>query len=344
MSIRSRKPSARSHRALAPALLASTLALILAATSGCEPPPSNNLPSTYTLPGDNTFPEGITADAESGTYYVGSFTLGSVFRGRLTESNATVFLTSGQDGRSSATGLSLDRARNRLFVSGGPTGLAFAYDTTNGQLLGTFRTNVTPNPENPTTLVNDVAVLPNGDAFFTDSLVPTLFRLPASAIGQGTGTQDLEPWLDFTGTAFQYQYGSDFLSSINANGIVASADGQYLVVVQTNTGKLYRITVATKQVTEITGVNIAGGDGLVLSQNTLYGVHQATPPVVRFTMAADLTSGTANPLPNLPTNLQAPTTAALAGNRLLVVNSQIDRLLSGTAPTPPFTVTAIPLQ
>lgn len=341
MIIRSHKISAR-PRATSPSILASSLALALALAlvSGCD----NPLPSTYNLPGNTVFPEGITVDADRSTFYVGSFADGTIFRGQLGEANASVYLQPGQDQRAAATGLNLDRTRNRLFVSGGPTGLAFVYDTTNGQLLGRFRTGVTPNPSQPTTLVNDVAVLPNGDAFFTDSIIPTLFRIPASAIGQGTGTQDLDPWLDFTSTAFQYQYGSDFLSSINANGIVASADGQYLLVVQTNTGKLYRITVATKQVTEVSDVNIAGGDGLVLSQNTLYGVHQATPPVVRFTMASDLTSGTANPLSNLPTNLQAPTTAALVSNRLLVVNSQIDRLLSNTAPTPPFTVTAIPLQ
>ena len=345
MIVRSHKTPARSHRTLSSALLASALALAVAGTSGCDSP----LPSTYNLPGNTIFPEGITADAERGTFYVSSLTQGTVFRGRLGESNASVFLQPeqpGQDARVATTGLNLDRTRNRLFVSGAATGLAFVYDTTNGQLLGKYSTGVTPSSDSngvPNTFVNDVAVLPNGDAFFTDSIIPTLFRLPASAIGQGTGTQPLEAWLDFNNSAFQYQAASDFLGSINANGITASADGQYLIVVQTNTGKLFRITVATKQVTEITGVTIAGGDGLILSQNTLYGIHQATPPIVRFTMAADLASGTANPLPNLPTNLLAPTTAALANNRLLVVNSQIDKLLAGTAPTPPFTISAVTL-
>jgi hypothetical protein len=328
MIIRSHKISR--SRSASPSILASVLALALSGASGCDEPPPNNLPSTYTIPGDAVYPEGITADAERGTYYVSSLATGAVFRGNLNQANASVFLQPGQDGRTVSLGLNLDRTRNRLFVSGGATGLAFVYDTNNGQLLGRFSTGVTPStdPNAPTTFVNDVVVLPNGDAYFTDSIVPTLFRLPASAIGQGTNTQPLEAWLNFNGTAFAYQSGTDLIS---------------LIVAQTNTGKLFRITVATQQVTEITGVNVPGGDGLVVNGTTLYAVHMQTPPIVRINMAADFSSGTDSPLPSQPTGLLAPTTAALAGNRLLVVNSQIDRLFGGTAPVTPFTVTAVTL-
>ncbi|HEX2570322.1 MAG TPA: superoxide dismutase [Polyangia bacterium] len=341
MIIRSRRTLARTRSATSPSILAAFLALALAGASACD----NPLPSSYNLPGNTAFPEGIAADTDRGTFYASSLAQGTIFRGRLGERDASVFLQPGQDGRAVSLGLNLDRARNRLFVSGGATGLTFVYDTNNGQLLGKFSTGVTPSsdPNAPTTFVNDVTVLSNGDAYFTDSIVPTVFRLPASAIGQGSNTQPLEAWLDLNNTAFQYQSGSDLISSLNANGIVASPDGQYLVVVQTNTGKLFRITVATKQVTEITGVNVPGGDGLVVSGTTLYAVHQATPPIVRINMAADFASGTDSPLPSQPTGLLAPTTAALAGNRLLIVNSQIDKLFAGTAPTPPFTVTAFTL-
>jgi sugar lactone lactonase YvrE len=343
MIIRSHKISR--SRSASPSILASVLALALSGASGCDEPPPNNLPSTYTIPGDAVYPEGITADAERGTYYVSSLATGAVFRGNLNQANASVFLQPGQDGRTVSLGLNLDRTRNRLFVSGGATGLAFVYDTNNGQLLGRFSTGVTPStdPNAPTTFVNDVVVLPNGDAYFTDSIVPTLFRLPASAIGQGTNTQPLEAWLNFNGTAFAYQSGTDLISSINANGITKSPDGQYLIVAQTNTGKLFRIIVATQLVTEITGVNVPGGDGLVVNGTTLYAVHMQTPPIVRINMAADFSSGTDSPLPSQPTGLLAPTTAAPAGNRLLVVNSQIDRLFGGTAPVTPFTVTAVTL-
>lgn len=342
MTICSRKISARPRRATSKSILASVLTLALAGASACDKP----LPSTYNLPGDTVYPEGIAADADRDTYYVSSLAQGTVFRGRLGEGAASVFLQPGQDGRTVSLGLNLDRTRNRLFVSGGATGLAFVYDTNNGQLLGKFSTGVTPSTDPnapPTTFVNDVAVASNGDAYFTDSIVPTLFRLPASAIGQGSTTQPLEAWLDLNNTTFQYQYGQDLLSSINANGIALSPDGQYLIVAQTNNGKLFRITVATRQVTEITGVTVAGGDGLVVNGTTLYAIHQATPPIVRINMATDFASGTDSPLPSQPTGLLAPTTAALAGNRLLVVNSQIDKLFAGTAPTTPFTITAVPL-
>ena len=62
-------------------------------------------------------------------------------------------LVEGQPGRS-AIGIKVDR-RNRLFVAGGPTGMAFVYDARTGEDLASYR--LTPEGT-AATFVNDVVV------------------------------------------------------------------------------------------------------------------------------------------------------------------------------------------
>ena len=51
-----------------------------------------------------------------------------------------------------------------------------------------------------------------------------------------------EVWINFTNTPLQYQQG------FNLNGIAITDDGRYIITVQSNTGKLYRIATATKEI------------------------------------------------------------------------------------------------
>jgi len=280
----------------------------------------------YTLPGSAVFPEGIAYQPSSGAYFVSSTTDGSILRGTLRDSAATVFLPAGGDGRTTATGLKVD-SRGRLFVSGGSTGQMFVYDAITGGLLGKVSNGLTP------TFINDVAVTSAGDAYFTDSMNPILFKVAADASGQYT----LESWLDFTGTALTYQTG------FNLNGIAASEDSKYLIVVQSNTGKLFRIEIATKAVTEINlgGATVTNGDGILLNGKTLYVARNQQGLIVKLQLSDDLTSGsvvssTTDPL------LAYPTTLAWADGRLLVVNSQFNKRGPGLQPTLPFTIASIP--
>ena len=301
-------------------------------------------PESYILPGDAVFPEGIVARADE--FFASSFTQGTIYRGRLDRSSADVFLAGGADGRTSALGLALD-GRGHLFICGGTTGLAFVYDADSGKLVRRFDNGLakTTDPMQPKAFLNDVTTLPNGDAFLTDSIVPVLYRIPADALtadGRGAPQADgrLEPWLSFADTPLQYQFGNDVIASLNLNGIVSTADGRYLIVVQTNTGRLFRIDVASKRVEPIAGVHAPGGDGLVLEGQTLYVIHVDPVPILRFRLGADFSSGEPDPLPHQP-SLKAPTTAAFAGGRLLVVNSQFDKLFYGGQSEPPFAVSSV---
>ena len=280
----------------------------------------------YTLPGDRVFPEGVAYQASTGDFFVSSTTDGTILRGNVKGNAAQVFLAGGADGRTSATGLKVD-GLGRLFVSGGGTGGMFVYNIADSKLLANFSTGKTP------TFINDVAIAPNGDAFFTDSQNPTLYRVFTNANGALTN----EAWLDFTNTPLQYQTG------FNLNGIAVTADGKYVIVVQSNTGRLWRISTATKEIFDINlnGQTVTNGDGILLDGQTLYVVRNQQGLIVKIQLAADFGSGTVVSSTG-NSALAYPTTIAKVDNRLLAVNSQFDKRGDNVTPVLPFSIVAIP--
>ena len=308
-------------------MIRSTLLAVLAAAVVASGAGATPRPASYVLPGAAVFPEGIAFQQETGSYYVGSTTDGTVFRGHVSQPNASPFLAPGTDGRTTALGMKVDEL-GRLYIAGGGTGLVFVYDSATGALIRSFTTAFSG-----AQFLNDVVIAPSGDAFVTDSLRPVLYRVPASEVVSGAGTGALDLWLDFTGTPIAYEPG------FNLNGIVATPDGAYLVLVQTNTGELFRISLANKNVVQIDlGGESVSGDGLALQGRILYAV--ARPEIAKIKLAGDLASGEVLSR-TLDPSLAFPTTIAIARGRLLVVNSQFDK--RGGAPTLPFTVSSIKL-
>jgi len=289
-------------------------------------------PTTYELPGQQVFPEGIAAHRETGDFFVSSAADGTIFRGNVGQPVLQPFLAAGGDGRTGALGLELDGS-GRLFIAGAMTGRLFVYDTATGLAVGTFDTGSAP-----ASFVNDVTVTPSGDAYFTDSFSPYLYRLTPD--GQSGFT--FERFIDFTGSPIVYSRGADFVSGINLNGIVSSADGRYLVVAQTNTKKLFRIAVADKTITpiEVQGTELAG-DGLLLDGQTLYVVNESSSIAV-VQLTADFTSGTVRSTLTDP-SFKFPTTITRVGTCLLVVNAQFDKQAPNLSPELPFTISSVPL-
>ena len=223
---------------------------LASSTSYANDRDEDDRPTRYILPGDVVFPEGIAFQPSTNDFFVSSTTDGTIFRGDIRKKSARVFLPAGADGRTIATGMKVD-SEGRLFISGASSGKIFIYDTKTGDLISKFADDL------QSTFINDVAIAPNGAAYFTDSLSPFLYRVAANDEGRFT----FKRWIDFTGTPLVYQPG------FNLNGIVATPNGKYLIVVQSNTGKLFRITIATKEIVEIdlSGTTLTNGDGLLLS-------------------------------------------------------------------------------
>lgn len=298
-------------------LLCALAALVAVATAG-----SASRPSAYVLPGDTVFPEGIDFWPRTGHFFVSSTGDGSVLRGQIDEPTAEPAFVAPTGVPFSAIGVKVDKRTESLYIAGGPTGTVRVTSATTGVLLKTFTSGGGG-------FLNDLVVAENGDVYVTDSFRPTLWRIPA-----GAPSGALEPWLDFTGTPLQYTPG------FNVNGIVETRSGRHLIVSQSSTGKLWRITVETKAVEEIDlGGELVPADGLELVSKTLYAV--AGGAIVKVELERDILSGEVVSRTTDP-SFNSPTTLALVRGRLLVVNSQFGRLFGGLPPILPFTVSAIP--
>ena len=128
----------------------------------------------------------------------------------------------------------------------------------------------------------------------------------------------------------------------NVRSRVALAESVQDLVVQSSTGNLYRVDLATRAVSQVDlgGVALTSGDGLELvGGRTLYVVRNSLETIATVDLAKDAARGTVTAQTVLP-DLRYPTTATAVANRLLVVNSQFDQ--RGGDPVEPFTVSSIP--
>jgi hypothetical protein len=264
-------------------------------------------PETIPLP-RGFQPEGIAIRAN--TFYVGSIPTGAVYRGNL-RTGAGAVLVAGQTGRA-AIGVEVDN-RNRLFVAGGPTGMAFVYNARTGADIASYQLG--------TGFINDVVVTRTG-AYFTNSNRAELYRIP---IGNGGRLGSTVQTIPLTG-AFQLQMG------FNANGIDATANGRWLVIVQSNAGKLFRVNPTTGATTEIAlgGESVPNGDGILLAGKSLFVVQNQLNRIAVFRVDAALTTG------RFVTRITdgrfaVPTTIDDLGRRLYAVNARFG------APTPATT-------
>jgi hypothetical protein len=174
--------------------------------------------------------------------------------------------------------------------------------------------------------------------YVTDSLVPQLIVIPLGAGGalpapDGGFAVPLDPAGDL-----------QYIAGFNANGIV-SAQGQ-LIVVQSNTGKLFTVDPATGGTSEIDlgGANVINGDGLELLGSRLFVVQNQNNQIAVVKLGPGLASGqvlgaiTADDL-SPDTSFDIPTTVTFAAGHLWAVNARFN-----TPPTPdtPYWVTRIP--
>jgi sugar lactone lactonase YvrE len=274
------------------------------------------LPSQYTIPGDDVFPEGVSLRPGTDQFFVSSTETGAIYRGTLGNRSLKLFLAGGKDGRVGANGLRA--GRDQLVIAGSRTGYVFVYDYRR-RLVRRFATGSGG-------LINDIAIAPNGDVYATDSMRGLLFRIPAGALAKGPPKR-IQPFVRLSNTSVG-QY---------SNGVVP-AGGRYVLVVGTASGVLARVDVKTKRVTAVEGVGLPAGDGLARTGHTLYAVNSAAK-VTQVKLSRDWLRGTVVRDITSP-SFHFPTTVQIAGERLLVVNSQFDK--RGGTPTLPFTLSAVP--
>lgn len=294
-----------------PALLAVLLAAVLAlltvapAAGGHRHHP---FPETVALP-DGFQPEGITS-GRGPTFWVGSLADGAIYRGNVRTGKGEV-LVPGADGLL-AVGTEYDPRTKRLWVAGGPTGQVRAYHAWTGELLGSW---AVPGAG----FLNDLTVTRTG-VYVTDSFVPQLVKIPTRR-GLGADAKVIPLSGDIV-----------YADGFNANGIEDARGGRVLLVIQTNTGLLFRVHPRTGEaaVVDTGAADLTRGDGLLLRGNRLFVVRNSFNEiaVVKLKNKKDglkgrLVNTLADP------DFDIPTTVAKAAGRLYAVNARF-----GTEPTP----------
>lgn len=290
-------------------------------------------PEVYRLDGDAASPvgskfEGIGADRRRGTFYVSEVTGGEIHRGHVGSADTTEWLAGdGTDGRHTARGITVDR-HGRVYVAGGPNGLGtsrpdlWVYGP-DGTLLAALRAPADD------VFLNDVAIGPDGAAYFTNSNDPEIFRVADDGDGWQAGL-----WVDATGTVERRE-------GFNLGGIVLSADRSAFVVAQGNQGRLWRFAADTAEVTPVeTGdADLVNADGLVRQGDTLTVVRNFSRMVA--TLRLDDDGRRARLLTQTATSPdRVLTTAKSLRGRILYVDSKFDEPVAA----PPYEVVTDPTR
>ncbi|HET6653420.1 MAG TPA: hypothetical protein VFH10_12320 [Nocardioides sp.] len=289
--------------------LALGLAPVVAVTTGATAGQAERraAPSrTVDLP-DGWQPEGVTT-GRRGKVYSGSLADGSILR-LNPRTNRTVVLPDSAVGKPSV-GLDYDKRRRILWVAGGPEGEIRAVRLGTGEVLRTYTLPAAANDR----FVNDLVVT-SGAVYATDSANQELgvVELPAGLTLPPSGAATLLP---LTGELV-YQDG------FNANGIVESNRGNWLVLVQSNTGRLFRVNAATGRTLQIDldGRRVRNGDGLEAKGDLLYVVRNANNRIDVYDLKRNVRSGDRVKVIRTP-DFDTPTTATVVRRSLWVANAR----------------------
>jgi sugar lactone lactonase YvrE len=143
-------------------------------------------------------------------------------------------------------------------------------------------------------------------AYFTDSLKPVLYVYDRS-----------------DGTTSTLPLGGDYVQQpgFNANGIAATPNGKRLIIVQSNTGKLFTVNPKTGEAGLIEAPAVPMGDGILLRGKRLYVVRNTANVVVELRLRDHFTRATRTATLT-DAAFDIPTTIARHGDRLYVINAR----------------------
>jgi outer membrane protein assembly factor BamB len=279
-------------------------------------------PDSLVLPGDAYYPESLSAGAD-GTLYVGSLTTGEVTAFADGDTTPRVVIAAGQDGVTGETGVlvhgdtlwlcSIDTTFQR------PTEIR-SFDL-HGQALARY-------PLAANQFCNDLAFDGAGNLYATDSFSGAIVELAAGRDGVETFVQDPR----FAAIA-QGAFGLD--------GIAYDGAGA-LYVDTLDTGGLYRVALATGEITEIaTSTPLAGPDGLrVVDAHTLLVIEGGAGKLTKLAVTGDAATAI-----TLASDLDQPTGVVVARASAWVSQGQLGRLFASPpqAPNLPFAVKRVGL-
>jgi sugar lactone lactonase YvrE len=176
--------------------------------------------------------------------------------------------------------------------------------------------------------LNDVAIGPDGAAYFTNSNAPQIFRVSK----QPNRGWQVTTFVDASATI-------PVSDGFNLGGIVATPDHKALIVAQGNVGALWRVDLRTRAVTPINigDANLTNADGLVLDGRKLIVIRNFSRSIATLRLSGNWSNATLlRETPTAPDRVL--TTGKLVGRKLYAVDSKFDE----TVGTPPYEVVVLP--
>ncbi len=252
-------------------------------------------------------PEGVVYHPGTNAFYGGSTAGGSVYKARL-DGTTEVFMPIGFDGagkptlRLSTQGFNVDD-EDRLYIAGGAGGSVTVYQLPRGNHIATLLGT-------PGGYVNDMTIAPNGDIYYTDSLLPFVYRVSRAQL-EANGLLPILPRTILAQSILLtpeigYLNKLGDVNPFEANGIRATEDGRYIIIGDTNKHALYRLTALNDEPApgtliagagrEIVQLDIDGdigdADGITfLDSNTLYVMDNNGEAISRVELSSDYRSG-----------------------------------------------------
>jgi sugar lactone lactonase YvrE len=273
----------------------------------------------FTIPVDDFYPEGIAKDSKN-NFYIGSLRYGTIYKAKIGDNKASEFIPANSGGLISVTGMIVDNKNNLWACSSDPGVSVYSKkDSVSLKKINLTNKKIEASYNLPKGgFCNDIAIDDKNNIYVTDSFNPRILILE-------NGSSELKNFV--TSAAFS---GSGF----NLNGITFDGKSS-LFVVKYNSGKLFRISLADKSITEINMIRplfaadglkaISNGNLIVIEGGSVSDSALANGGSGRVTKIIVEKNNSAK-LEILKEGLDVPTTFAISGNEIFVIESQYDHL------------------
>lgn len=275
-----------------------------------------------TFRSNELYPEGIAYSKKQDVFFVSSLHYGKI--GKVTHKGVYTEFIDDKD-LISSIGIHVNEKLNLLYVCVSDPGVSvktdastqlklaklIAYDLTTGKRkfvadLGALNTT-------GGNFANDVDFDELGNTYVTNSASPIIYKVTKLGVASIFATSD--NWKK---------------EGFNLNGIIVHPNG-YLIVVQSNTGELYKISL--KNPTEITKINtdlIEGGDGIFIkNKNEIVVISNSKKEVFQLNSSDDFAS--AKVLKTAPTEMTFPSTGIVVNKKYFVLNAKLNEIFNPKA-------------
>ena len=265
------------------------------------------------------YPEGIAYSTKQDVFFVSSLHYGKI--GKVTRKGVyTEFIT--DKDLVSTIGIHANEKANLLYVCVSDPGVSvktdkstqmklaklIAYDLTTGKRK--FVADLGALNKDGGNFANDVDFDTQGNTYVTNSASPIIYKVTPKGIASIFATND--NWKK---------------EGFNLNGIVVHPSG-YLIVAQSNTGELYKISLKNpKEITKIKADIMLGADGIFMhDKNELLVISNSKKEVYELNTDDDFVS--AKTVRTATTEMTFPTTGIVIKNKYYVLNAKLNEIFT----------------